>query len=301
MAIKELDRVVSKALNHKTPRLAVANGVDANTLQALSKAVKLGLVNATIFGNTKKVKDNCRKCGIDSTVFNVVNVVDEENATEDAIQAILNEDADILMKGLVSTDRFIKSILKKEDGLAIEGQLLSHITLFEIEAYHKLVLASDVAIIPVPTIEQKKQMIHYLVDTAHKIGIPKPKVAFIAATEKVISKIPANYDADLLKQMWLNKELGNGFVCDGPLSIDLALNSDAAKIKKYNSEVSGEADCLLFPNIESGNVFYKTCVKLFNSKSAAIVIGAKVPVVLPSRGDSVDTKLNSIALSVLLG
>ena len=301
MAIKELDRVVSKALSHKTPRLAVANGVDQNTLQALSKSVKLGLVSATIFGNDKKVKENCRKSGIDSTVFTVINVANEENATEDAIEAILADEADILMKGLVSTDRFIKAILKKEDGLAIENQLLSHITLFEIEPYHKLILASDVAIIPSPTLDQKKQILKYLVETAHRIGIAKPKVACIAATEKVISKISANNDADQLKQMWLNKELGTDLFVDGPLSIDLALNNDAAKIKKYHSEVSGEADCLLFPNIESGNVFYKTCVKLFNSKSAAIVIGAKVPVVLPSRGDSVDTKLNSIALSVLLG
>lgn len=301
MPIQELDKIVSKALNIKTPMVAIANGIDANSLQAVSKAVNIGLIEAIIFGNKKTIKESCKKSGLDTSKFQIIDIENDEEAVYAAINAITEGDADILMKGLVSTDSFIKAILDKKSGLTVENKLLSHVTLFEIENYHKLILASDVAIIPIPNIDQKKQILKYLVTAAHKIGITNPKVAFIAATEKMISKISANSEADQLKTMWQNKELGNGFVCDGPLSIDLALSHDAAKIKKYKSEVSGEADCLLFPNIESGNVFYKTCVKLFNSKSAAIVMGARVPIVLPSRGDNVDTKLNSIALSVLLG
>ncbi len=301
MPIKELDKIVSKALNVKTPTVAVANGVDTNTLHSVSKAVNIGLIKAIIFGKKKCIDANCKKCGLYNSKFQIVDIEDEKDATIAAIKAVADGEADILMKGLLSTDLFIKLILDKKLGLTIKNQLLSHMSLFEIESYQKLLLASDVAIIPNPSLDQKKQILSNLVDTAHKIGIVKPKVALIAASEKIIPQIPANNEANQLKNMFQNKELGNGYLCDGPLSIDLALNHDAAKIKNYKSEVSGDADCLLFPNIESGNVFYKTCVKLFNSKSAAIVIGAKVPIVLPSRGDNFDTKLYSIALSVLLG
>jgi phosphate butyryltransferase len=204
------------------------------------------------------------------------------------------------MKGLVSTDVFMKAILNKEQGLLPEGALLTHVAMLNNNIYHKPLFVSDVAILPLPSLEQKKQMTHYLIEVAHKAGVAKPKVAFLAATEKVIAKMPACADAAELKKLW---EAGafNGSICDGPMALDLAVDKHAAEVKQFLSPVAGDADCLLFPNIESGNVFYKANTKFCNAIAAAIVMGTKVPTVLSSRGDSTDTKFYSIALAALIG
>jgi phosphotransacetylase len=204
------------------------------------------------------------------------------------------------MKGLVNTDVFMKAVLNKEKGLLPIGSLLSHITVFNIPQYPRLLIASDVAIIPLPTLAQKIIMTKYLVEVANKLGIAQPKIAFIAATEKVINSMPATCDAARLTEMAIAGEFGNA-LCEGPLSLDLAIDPESVRIKQFKSEVAGKADCLLFPNIESGNVFYKTNTKFCDAQTATVVFGTNNPIVLTSRGDSMTTKLNSIALAALLG
>jgi len=178
------------------------------------------------------------------------------------------------------------------------GAMLSHVTVMETPNYHKLLVIGDVAIIPAPELKEKMAITQYLITMAHALGIEKPKVALLAATEQVMPKMPACVDAALISKMADRGQIKDAFV-EGPLALDVAIDKESARIKKLNNEVAGDADCLVFPNIESGNVFYKANTKLAKGEQGAIVVGAKVPAVLSSRGDSIKTKLYSIALAAI--
>jgi phosphate butyryltransferase len=194
----------------------------------------------------------------------------------------------------------MRAILNKEKGLLPPKTVLSHITVLKHPCYHKLLILSDIAVIPAPDLPQKVAMVNYLVNTAHKLGIKCPKVAALAATEQLLTGMPACVDAALLSKMAERGQIKNCLL-DGPLSLDIALSKEAAGIKQVHSAVAGDADCLLFPNIESGNMFYKSnSILTPGTRIAAVVAGAKAPAVLTSRGDSSDTKLNSIALAALI-
>ncbi|MBN2805611.1 MAG: hypothetical protein JXR22_03055 [Prolixibacteraceae bacterium] len=281
-------------------RLVVANGIDVHSLEAVAIAAKMGIVTVTITGNPTLIHESCHALSLSEDLYQIVPAENETAAVAAAVAMARNGTANLIMKGMISTDLFMKAILNKELGLLEKGSLLTHLTMMINPNYHKPLLLSDVAIIPLPALEQKIQICRYLIETAHRLGIHRPKVAFIAATEKVIEKMPATTDAFVLKQMW-EQGLFAESACDGPMALDVAIDHEAAQIKNIASEVAGDADCLLFPNIESGNVFYKVNTKLCQSKTAAIVVGTKVPTVLSSRGDDTDTKLNSIALAALLG
>jgi phosphate butyryltransferase len=203
------------------------------------------------------------------------------------------------MKGLINSDVFIRAILNKKFGLLPPGGLLGHVAIIDNKSYHKLLIVSDVAVIPYPTLAQKIILVNYLIRVAVSLGINSPKVALLAPTEQVLESIPACVDAAKIKQMYLDGEFKGGII-DGPMAIDVALDKESAMIKNIHSEVAGDADCLLFPNIDAGNIFYKMNSKLCQSEQAAIMVGAKVPVVLSSRGDSAQTKLNSIVLAALM-
>lgn len=280
--------------------LVVANGVDRHSLEAVSMALKMGIVSVSITGDETLIRKCCDELSLSHNLYMVVHCPDAKSAVDEAVRMAKSGKANLIMKGLVNTDMFMKAILHKESGLLEQGSLLTHITMLINPNYHKPLLISDVAIIPLPTLEQKIKINHYLIYVAHKLGIEKPKVAFIAATEKVIAKMPATTDAHELKLLWEKGEFKDSF-CDGPMALDVAIDKESADIKNIKSEVAGDADCLLFPNIEAGNVFYKTNTKLSNAKTAAIVVGTSVPTVLSSRGDAIDTKLNSIALAAMLG
>lgn len=300
MEIKKLAELF-QLLNSKPPKyLVIANGVDEHSLEAASNAVDKGIVKIILTGNKTDIVANCKNLGIVTTKFNIIDCASVEEATLQAVELARTGSANAIMKGLIGTEVFMKSILNKQSGLLTSGKLLTHITLIENRAYHKLLLVSDVAIIPLPNLDQKIEMTNALIEIAHQLGIDIPKVAFIAATEQVIEKMPACTDAFLLRKRWEDGVFPQS-ICAGPMALDLALDKHSAKIKNYNSPVAGDADCLLFPNIESGNVFYKTNTKLCNSETAAIVYGTSVPTVLSSRGDSMETKLYSIALAALIG
>ena len=300
MEIMDFSFLFEAAGKRAKRRLVVANGVDRHTLEAVVDAVKLGIVEVTITGNSELIKTQCSQLGLDESNYQVIHCSSENNAVETAVQMARSGEANLIMKGLISTDQFMKAILNKEIGILPPKTLLTHITLMKNPAYHKPLLISDVAIIPQPTFEQKKQITTYLIHAAHKLGIAVPKLAFIAATEKVIEKMPATTDARDLKALWKQGAF-SGSICDGPMALDVALDAESAQIKGIVSDVAGDADCLLFPNIEAGNVFYKTNTKLINASIAAIVMGTMVPAVLSSRGDTMQTKLNSIAFAAMLG
>lgn len=280
-------------------RMVAAWGVDEHTISAASQAVDLGLVSVILVGDESRILQVCAGAGIDASKFTVVHNPVELSAVSQAVQMIKDGEGDFLMKGLCSTDKFLRAILNKETGLLPPKGTLTHCGVIEMPQYHKLLFVGDVAVIPAPDLKQKQIIMEHLVKTAIAAGVQTPKVALIAATEQVLASQPATLEAALLAKMADRGQI-KGCVADGPLALDVAIDAESAEIKGLASPVAGDADCLLFPNIESGNVFYKANSKLVKgTRQAGVLLGAKVPCVLSSRADSTDTKLNSIAVAAM--
>ncbi len=280
-------------------RMIAAWGVDSHTIAAAGKAVDLGLVDVTLVGDENMIAEACKEEGIDVAKFTVVHNPNELPAVAQAVNMIREGQGDFLMKGLCSTDKFLRAILNKETGLLPPKGTLTHCAVLENPNYHKLLFVGDMAVIPAPDFKQKQIIMGHLVNTAHAVGIAKPKVAIIAATEQMLAGMPACVEAAMLAKM-VDRGQIKGCIADGPLALDVAVSQEAVEIKGLHSEVAGDADCLLFPNIESANVFYKTNSMLAKDvKQAGMMVGAKVPCVLSSRADSIDTKLNSIAIAAM--
>ena len=280
-------------------RMVAAWGVDSHTVAAAGKAAMLGLVDVTLVGDENKIAEACREEGMDMSIFKVVHNPDELSSVSAAVNMIREGEGDFLMKGLCSTDKFLRTILNKETGLLPPKGTLTHCGVLQIPGYHKLLFVGDVAVIPAPDLKQKQVIMQCLVNTAKAVGVAVPKVAIIAATEQVLPSQPASIEAALLSKMVERGQI-KGCIADGPLALDVALDRESVEIKGLVSPVAADADCLLFPNIESGNVFYKVNSKLVPGvRQAGILVGAKVPCVLSSRADSIDTKLNSIAVAAM--
>lgn len=287
---------VLKSSPKKTLVAAYAN--DDHTISAVNQAVDLGLIDAILVGDQEVIAKVCKEENIDVNKFRVVHEPDEMKAATKACVLINEGEGNLLMKGLVSTDKYMRAILNKETGLMNKGAILSHVTVMEMPNYHKLLVASDVAIIPAPELAEKIVITNNVIRVANALGIEKPKVAIIAATEQVSPRMQATIDACILSKMADRGQIKGAYV-DGPLALDVAIDKESAQIKKLTGEVAGDADCLVFPNIESGNILYKSNSKLAGGEQAAFVVGARVPCVLSSRGDSTLTKLYSIALAAL--
>lgn len=281
-------------------RMVAAYANDSHTIGAASLAVDKGIIDATLVGDIETIKKVCAEEGIDPNKFHLVQEADDNKCGAKAVGMINAGEADFLMKGLLSTDKYMRAILNKENGLmpGKKNDMLTHIAVFQVPAYHKLLVCSDVAIIPDPDFKQKQAMLNYVISVAKSLEIAKPKIAVIAATEQVSVGMRACAEGAWLGMM-SQRGMIKGAVVDGPLSLDCAIDMESAKTKKLVSEVAGDADGLLFPNIEAGNVFYKACTKFGGAELACMVVGAKVPCVLTSRGDSVNSKLYSIALAAL--
>ena len=268
--IQHLTEIVEEARKRGKKRLAVAYGQDSHTLEAVYEAYKEGLVEPTLFGDKEIIKQVCEENGIDIKAFNIVDEPNDVKCVQQAVASVVSGNADVLMKGLVSTDKYMRGILNKEAGLFPPKGVLSHVSIVEMPCYHKLLVISDVAVIPLPDFKQKIKQIGYLAQTAA-----------------------------LLAKMADRGQLGD-VVVDGPLSLDVALYKEVAEHKKVKgSSVAGDPDCLLFPNLESANVFFKSVTHLCGGELAAMVVGTKGPCVLTSRGDTSKTKLYSIALACL--
>jgi len=289
--------VYTKYLSKRT--LIAVNAVDLHTLEAMAEAIKLGIVSGVATGNKADIEKCCDEIGIDPQLIRIIHAESEEQAAQLAVAEVKNTPGSILMKGLISSDKFMKAILNKEHGLLPQGGVLSHVSVIDNPNYHKLLVVSDVAIIPYPTVSQKIKMVGYLIRMANDLGIGQPKIALIAPTEQILPSLVSCVDAAELMKVADSGEF-NPAIVYGPMALDVAIDLESAQIKGITSEVAGDADCLLFPNIDSGNVFYKMNTKLCGADQAAVVMGAAAPVVLSSRGDSIRTKLNSIALAALL-
>ncbi|MDR3350874.1 MAG: phosphate butyryltransferase [Prevotellaceae bacterium] len=298
--LTSFDAIYTKVTSLPKKRLIVAWGVDPHSIAAAAAGVKKGLVDVTLVGSPQLIEKTCAEEHIDPSIFKITPVSEELPAVTKSVELINAGEGDLLMKGLCSTDKYMRAILNKEKGLLPPKAVLSHITLVAHEYYHKLLLVSDIAVIPVPDLHQKTVIVGYLVAAARRLGIARPKIAVVAATEQMLPAMPACVDGAILSKMADRRQLPNCLL-DGPLSLDVAISKESANIKKVAGEVAGDADCLLFPNIEAANTFYKTITQLSpKSHIAAVVVGAKVPCVLSSRGDTAETKLHSIVLAALM-
>lgn len=295
----KLSQIVEAARNRGRRRLAVAYGNDAHTLRAVSDAYREGLVDVTIFGNKEEIQRICSEEGFDYDAFSIVDEASDVKCVAMAVNMVATGGADVLMKGLVSTDKYMRGILNKDAGLFPPKGTLSHVSVVEMPGRDRLLCIADVAVIPAPDFKQKTILIGYLARIAKSLGIECPKIACIAPSEQVLPSVPSSTEAAILAKMGDRGQLGNVIV-DGPLSLDVSLYPEVVKEKKVKgSSVAGYADCLLFPNIESGNVFFKGATHMAGAEIAAIVVGTKVPCVLTSRGDTPQTKLYSIALACI--
>jgi phosphate butyryltransferase len=279
--------------------MAVAYGQDEDTILAVQRAVQEKIVEVALIGDEKTILDMCRKLKVSPDLFEIINEPDEKKSGDKAVRMIIEGKAQLLMKGLISTPYFLKPILNKEYNLIPKDGILSHTTLLEVSSYDKLIIVSDVAMIPYPDLNQKIQMINYNVRIANRLGIENPKVAIITANEKVSDKMPCTMEAAIISKMAERKQI-KGAIIDGPLALDVAISKRACEIKGLKSAVEGYADILIMPNIEAGNVFYKSVTILGRGTMAAVVTGAPFPAILTSRADDDDSKFYSIVLGASL-
>ena len=299
MRINTLDDLLRAVKDRPRKRLVVAWANDAHTLEAVNAAVEAGLVEAILVGDEPVMVKGCADLGLPRERFRMIHTATDAEAAAQAVAMVRAGEADLLMKGLLGTDKYMRAILNKELGLLDPGAILSHVTVMEHPGHPKLLIAGDVAVIPEPDFREKLAILGYLVQTAKALGIETPKVAVLSISEQVQPKLRSSAEAAQITQMAARGEI-KGALVDGPMALDGAIDPESARIKGMGGPVAGDADCLLFPNIEAGNVFYKAGTKLGGAEIAALVAGARVPCVLSSRGDSAKTKLSSIALAALL-
>ena len=281
-------------------RVAVAAAEDEHVLKAVQEALARGVATPLLVGDKEKVRAIAREIGLSLEGIEIVN--NREGAAISArlaVNKIRSGDADFLMKGFVSTGELLKAVLDKEEGLR-SGQLLSHVAFFQSPYYHKVLCVTDAAMNIAPGLDEKAAIIGNAVVACHRLGIEHPKVAVAAAVETVNPKMEATLHAAKLKEMNQNGTL-SGCIVDGPFAIDIAVNRKAARNKGIESEVAGDSDVILVPDIEAGNMFYKALNFLGGAVSAAVVMGASVPIVLTSRSDDERSKLLSIALAACIG
>lgn len=295
--IKSFKEIILKVKSNEMKTVAVAVAQDAAVLQAVKDAKENNIANAILVGNKDEIVSIALKIGMNINDFKIVDEPDVKKATSKAVEIVSKGQADMLMKGLVNTATFLRAVLNKETGLRT-GKLMSHVAVFETEAFDRLLFLTDVAFNMYPTLKDKVSIINNAVAVAHAVGIECPKVAPICAVEVVNENMPATVDAAILSKM---SERGQfkGCIVDGPYALDNALSEEAAKHKNIKGEAAGKADVLLLPNIETGNVMYKTLTYTTDSKNGCLLVGTSAPVVLTSRADSYETKMNSIALASL--
>ena len=295
---KSFEELISKANQKTLKKVSVSNAQDEPVLQAVKAAKEQNIATAILVGDEAKIREIAASIDMDLTDFEIINEPDTEAAALKAVELVHNGKADILLKGLLETKTFLKSVLNKGVGLRT-GKMLSHVCVFEIEGINRLLFFTDVAFNTYPTLADKVNIINNAVEVAHACGIECPKVAPLCAVETVNPKMQPTVDADNPTKMY---ERGDFKGCQiyGPLSMDLAIDPEAAVHKGVTNPVAGHADILLFPNIDAGNITYKILVRTAKVKIGNVLVGTSAPVVLTSRSDDFQTKLNSIALATVI-
>lgn len=287
---------LSKTKEKKT--ISVAAAQDKEVLEAVTEAVKKGIVHAILVGDEEKIRDIANRENYSLEDVEIINEKDIKRTAATAVKLVSDGRAQFIMKGMLGTADILKAVLNKEANLKKE-ELLSHVMVYEAGNYHKLIMLTDGGMVPYPEIKEKIQIINNAVKLCNALGIENPKVAPICAVEVVNPSMQATIDASVLTQMNKRGQI-KGCIIDGPLGLDNAISKEAAMHKGIVSEVAGDADILLVPNIESGNFLGKALTFFAKAENAGVIIGAKCPVVLVSRADSSKSKLYSIALGSLL-
>ena len=295
---KSFEELISKANQKTLKKVSVSNAQDEPVLQAVKAAKEQNIATAILVGDEAKIREIAASIDMDLTDFEIINEPDTEAAALKAVELVHNGKADILLKGLLETKTFLKSVLNKEVGLRT-GKMLSNVCVFEIEGINRLLFFTDVAFNTYPTLADKVNIINNAVEVAHACGIECPKVAPLCAVETVNPKMQPTVDADNLTKMYEGGDF-KGCQIYGPLSMDLAIDPEAAVHKGVTNPVAGHADILLFPNIDAGNITYKILVRTAKVKIGNVLVGTSAPVVLTSRSDDFQTKLNSIALATVI-
>ncbi|SKB37930.1 phosphate butyryltransferase [Acetoanaerobium noterae] len=296
MEYKSFDDLIKKVQNlGSKKKVAVVSAQDEHTLEAVFKAKKDNIVEPILIGNKKKIIEILSRLHESVLEESIINVESDSEAAEKAVELINENKADFIMKGKIQTADLLRAVVNKENGLRT-GKVMSHIVIHEIPTYHKLLAVTDGGMMMYPNLDEKKQILENAVSTFLALGYENPKVAVLAAVETVNPKMQESVDADLLKKMNIKGEIINCIV-EGPISYDLTMSKESASIKGFVSPVTGEADIIMVPNITVGNILGKSLVYSAGAKMAGFIVGAKVPIVLTSRGSTSEEKYLSLALS----
>lgn len=298
MLLNNFQQILAAAKNLPKKRVVVALAQDDDVIEAVLRANKDGLADFSLVGDKKKIYDIAEKLNGDISGCDIIKEMDYEKSIRAAVDMVSSGYAHILMKGMVQTPDLLRVVLEKESGLRTGG-ILSHLSILEVPNYHKMIIITDGGLNISPDIKQKAGIVQNAVEVAHALGNEMPKVAVLAAIELVNPAMQATIDAALLSKMAERGQIKKCII-DGPLAMDNAISKIAAQHKGIKSDVAGDADILLVPEINSGNILYKTLAFIAQAKSCGLVAGAKVPIVVTSRADSYETKLLSIAVASIL-
>ena len=286
-------RVLAEKVNRT--KMAVVFAHDDHVIGAIKEASDLGIIDPVLIGKEAEIKKLIKEFELKEP-FEIINCEDGDKATRIAMDMVNQKRVDVIMKGLIDTKVLLKGVVNSEWGIK-DAKLLSHVGIVSFPTHHKVLFATDGAMNITPDVEQKIMIIESAVKLAKSLGYNMPKVGLVSAVEKVNPKIESTVHAEQIVNYYKDKDID--FYIDGPFAVDNLVSMDSVKQKNITSIVGGDCDILVFPNLDAGNIFYKTSVFLANGKSAGIVLGAKVPIVLTSRADSAEAKLNSIILAVL--
>jgi phosphate butyryltransferase len=295
MVLKSLNDLKKIVEGGPKKKLVLAAAQDQHSLGAVMKAWQDNIIEPVLVGDKEGIQSICSAFNYDLSGLRIIHEPDTDMAVEVAVRMVSSRQADILMKGKIGTSTLLKCVLNKEWGLRT-GNLLSHFALFEVETYHKVIAVTDVAMNIAPNLKEKIAILNNSVACLVKLGYTMPKIAVLGAVEMVNENMEATLDAALLSKMNQRDQIRNCII-DGPLAFDNAVSLESSKYKGIKSEVAGDTDLLLMPDIEVGNVLYKSLVFFAKAKVASIILGAMVPIVLTSRSDSEQAKFDSIMLS----
>lgn len=297
--INKLDDMLKKLKGDKRVTLSVAAAHDEEVLLAIKSAVEMEIITPILIGEENKIREISKEINFDLSKFKIINKGTIEECAETAVKLVSSGEADFVMKGLLDTSVILKAVLNKEWGLRTDS-LLSHVMVYEVPSYDKLLVTTDGGMNIAPDYNQKVKILKNAIEATKPLGLKHIKVACLAAKEKVNSKMQATVDARALQEAGERGEFGKDVTVEGPLAFDLAVSKEAAKVKGFKSKVSGETDIMLMPTIEVGNGIGKALTYFAGAKSAGIIMGAKAPIVLVSRADSHESKLYSIAYGALI-
>lgn len=299
--ITKLNQIAEWAIQSKKRwRIAVVLAEDTNSISALLRAYNNGFIEPILIGNIKNIIPILQNEGYQSSSFQIIDCADEVQAAALGVALVRQNEADILMKGLIGTDKFLKAVLNKENGLMIPGGIMSYVGVLEIPAYQKLITFTDPAVLPFPNAKQKIAMTHYALAMSRSLGVKQPKVALISSVEKSSPNLYSSHaDYEEIKELYKTNQFGDCII-DGPLDVFLATDKESCKIKKVDTPIQGEADVLIFPNIESCNPFYKGLMQFAGGELAGLIQGTTHPVIVMSRSESANSKYYCIALAMLM-